>query len=86
MYRLNGTHAECLLLFDLYFHFSYLNIFEEKDLRVEKEFFSTNPSLGKFDNKWIVGTLLPPPENDTSLIEVRDSSFLTVFFFFLRNL
>ena len=48
-----------------------MNIFEEKDLNVEKDFFSSNPSLGKFHNRWIVGTLIPPPENDTTLIEVH---------------
>ena len=47
-----------------------MNVFEDKDLSVEKEFFGTNPSLGKFHNRWIVGTLIPPPENDTSLIKV----------------
>ena len=31
-------------------HVSYLNIFEEKDLEIDRKFFEDHPELGKFDN------------------------------------
>ncbi len=49
---------------------SYLNIFEEADLKVEEQFFSSNPSLGVLHKKPIVGSLIPPPENETAAIKV----------------
>ena len=49
---------------------SYLNIFEEEDLKIEKDFFKSNPDKGTFHNRMIVGTVIPPPQNDTKLLNV----------------
>ncbi|XP_065920115.1 uncharacterized protein [Dysidea avara] len=46
---------------------SYLNVFEEKDYMVEKKFFEANPNKGTLYNKIIVGSLIPPPQNDLTL-------------------
>lgn len=48
---------------------SYLNIFEEKDLAIERRFFEAHPELGKFDNTVIVGTILPPPQKHPDFIK-----------------
>ena len=50
---------------------SYLNIFEEKDLAIERRFFEAHPELGKFDNTVIVGTILPPPQKHPDFIKVH---------------
>ena len=49
---------------------SYLNIFEESDLKIEEDFFKAHPSMGTFHNKVIVGTVIPPPQHDLSVIKV----------------
>ena len=49
---------------------SYLNPLEETDLQIEKKYFEKNASAGKFVNKVIVGSEIPPPQNDLSLIKV----------------
>ena len=51
---------------------SYLNIFEERDLAIERRFFEAHPELGKFDNTVIVGTILPPPQKYPDFIKVGD--------------
>jgi hypothetical protein len=48
---------------------SYLNIFEEEDLETERQFFKEHPELGQFDNTVIIGTVFPPPQEDTGLIK-----------------
>ena len=60
----------CLFYTDL-FCISYLNIFEEEDLETERQFFKEHPELGQFDNTVIIGTVFPPPQEDTGLIKVR---------------
>ena len=49
---------------------SYLNIFEEKDLAIERDFFKKNPSRGEFCNIVVVGSEVPPPQDDPALIKV----------------
>ena len=49
---------------------SYLNPFEFSDLEVERKYFESNPSIGKFYNKLITGTLIKPPQDDPGLIKV----------------
>ena len=49
---------------------SYLNDFEYKDLEIERKYFESNPSLGTFSNRVIIGALDAPPQNDTGLIKV----------------
>lgn len=46
---------------------SYLNVFDEKDLRIEEDFYTHNSSIGSFVNTVIIGTVIPPPQNSTSL-------------------
>lgn len=48
---------------------SYLNIFEEKDLKIEKDFFKSNPDRGRFYNKVIVGTVIVPPVDHLDFIK-----------------
>ncbi|CAI8033198.1 hypothetical protein GBAR_LOCUS18717 [Geodia barretti] len=48
---------------------SYLNIFEESDLEIERKFFESNPELGKLENRVIIGSFLPPPQEDPDLIK-----------------
>ena len=52
------------------FHHSYLNTFEESDLKIEEDFFKAHPSMGTFHNMVIVGTVIPPPQHDLSVIKV----------------
>ena len=49
---------------------SYLNVFEESDLKIEKDFFKSHPELGYFEKIPIYGTLEPPPQQDLELIKV----------------
>ncbi len=49
---------------------SYLNIFEEADLKVEEDFFASHSSLGVLHKKPIIGSLIPPPENDEAAVKV----------------
>ena len=49
---------------------SYLNPFEFSDLEIERKYFESNPSIGKFYNKLITGTLIKPPQDDPGLIKV----------------
>ena len=55
---------------------SYLNIFEEKDLEIERKFFESHPELGKFENRVIVGALLPPPQEDPDFIKVYTRTYI----------
>ena len=50
---------------------SYLNIFEGHDLKTEEEFFKAHSDVGKFYNKVIIGTIIPPPQHEPSLIKVQ---------------
>ena len=50
--------------------YSYLNPLEFTDLEVEKKYFESNPTAGRFYNKLITGTLLKPPQDDLGLIKV----------------
>ena len=50
---------------------SYLNIFEGHDLKTEEDFFKAHPDVGKFYNKVIIGTIIPPPQHEPSLIKVQ---------------
>ena len=54
----------------VFFTCSYLNIFEESDLEIERMFFESNPELGKLENRVIIGSFLPPPQEDPDLIKV----------------
>lgn len=54
--------------------YSYLNIFEEADMKIERDFFKKNPNRGTFYNRLIVGTVIPPPQDKLSLVKV--SKFL----------
>jgi hypothetical protein len=63
--KLNYTIPANFTLIDV----SYLNIFEESDLEIERRFFESHPELGKFDNRVIIGSFLPPPQEDLSLIK-----------------
>ena len=65
-----GVHVLYQLILHL-FCISYLNIFEEEDLETERQFFKEHPELGQFDNTVIIGTVFPPPQEDTGLIKVR---------------
>ncbi len=63
---------------NLYYLFSsYLNIFEEADLKVEEDYFSSHSSRGVLYKKPIVGTLIAPPENDEAAIKVWNESVQT---------
>ena len=46
-------------------------MFEEKDLAIEREFFRKNPSKGDFLNIVVIGSEVPPPQENTTLIKVR---------------
>lgn len=48
---------------------SYLNVFEESDLKIEKDFFKSHPELGSFEKIPIYGTLDPPPQEDLEFIK-----------------
>ena len=50
--------------------YSYLNPLEFSDLEIERKFFESNPTVGKFYNKLITGTLDVPPQDDPGLIKV----------------
>ena len=63
-----NRYLQCLK-FAIFMH-SYLNPFEFPDLEVEKKFFKSNPTAGKFYNKLITGTVYKPPQDDLGLIKV----------------
>lgn len=56
---------------------SYLNFFEELDLKMEEDFFRANPKLGMVENWPMFGTIVPPPENDPDLIKDIVKSYIT---------
>ncbi len=60
------TPPPCMFTLQL----SYLNIFEEVDLKIEEDFFKANPHLGWFHNRVIIGTIVAPPQDDPSLVKV----------------
>ena len=71
----SAIHIIMLISYQIYlismiFFYSYMNVFEEQDLKIEKDFFSSNPNLGQFHNRVITGALFPPPQDDTNLIKV----------------
>ena len=65
---------------------SYLNIFEGHDLKTEEEFFKANPDVGKFYNKVIIGTVIPPPQHEPSLIKVQLEREEYQFYILLKRL
>ncbi len=60
------TPPPCMFTLQL----SYLNIFEELDLKIEEDFFKANPHLGWFHNRVIIGTIVAPPQDDPSIVKV----------------
>ncbi len=48
-------------------------------MKIERDFFKSNPDKGMFHNRIIVGTVIPPPQNDTKLI---NASYNNYYFFY----
>ena len=60
----------CVCVCLCYYFLSYLNVFEYFDLKIEKDFFESHPNLGQLYNKVIAGSVIPPPQDDLTVIKV----------------
>lgn len=58
---------------------SYLNIFERKDLEIERKFFQSNHSVGEFYNLVVVGCEISPPNEVMKCELIKVCSYCCLF-------